>query len=234
MKRRAQRSFDFRRRTRAGKLAKKPGRKRLHASDPLHRTRAEHDARHPVHVVLRVTREVRALRGFAQYHAIRGALGTAAAREDFRVVHISIQSNHLHLMCEAESKPALARGMQGLTISAAKRLNRALGRKRGTVFAYRYHATAITGPTQTRNTIAYVLNNWRKHGAARRWRVDPFSSAPLFNGWSRPHGHAPPKEPLPVVAPMTWLLRAGWRRAGAIRFGELPQRGIAAATLKDR
>ena len=227
MKRRPQRSFDFRKRTRAGKLAKKPGRKRGHASDPVHRTRPETNPRHPVHVVLRVTREVRNLRGFAQYRAIRGALRTSAARADFRVVHISIQSNHVHLVCEADGKPALARGMQGFAISAAKRLNRALGRASGRVFRYRYHATAVTSPTQARNTLAYVLNNWKKHGAnPGHWRVDPYSSAWQFTGWATPHGQAPPKEPLPVVAQVTWLLREGWARAGAIRIGDLPRDGV--------
>jgi hypothetical protein len=44
-------------------------------------------------------------------------------------------------------------------ISAAKNINRAAGRKRGTVFAYRYHATAITNPSQARKALSYVLNN---------------------------------------------------------------------------
>jgi len=223
--RRPQLWLDLRRRTKRGGVAKRPGRKPTGTRvDPRHRTRPEVIARHPVHVVLRVTREVGSLRRPHAYRAVRGALARCAARDDYRVVHVSIQSNHVHLLVEADDKRALARGMQGFAISAAKRLNRALRRRRGDVFAFRYHATAITSPAQARNAIAYVLNNWRRHRADARapWRIDPYSSAAAFGGWSRPHGHAPPREPLPVVGATAWLLTDGWRRAGSIRIDEVP------------
>ena len=223
MPKRQQRSFDFRRRTRAGKIAKKPGPKpsgRRH--DPRHRPRPEVVANHPVHVVLRVTREVGNLRTRHAYRAIRAAIGTCAARTDYRVVHASIQSNHVHLLVEADSKQALTLGMQGFAISAAKRLNRELRRRRGDVFPFRYHATPIKSPTQARNAIAYILNNWRRHRADTHapWRIDPYSSAEQFPGWN--HGYPPRKEPLPCVRPTSWLLTDGYKRAKAIRLDELP------------
>ena len=178
-----------------------------------------------MHVVLRVTREVGNLRTRHAYRAIRGAVGLCARRSDYRVVHVSIQSNHVHLLVEADDKRALTLGMQGFAISAAKRLNRELRRKRGEVFPYRYHATAIENPTQARNAISYILNNWRRHRADARapWRIDPYSSADRFGGWSRPHRYAPRAEPLPTVRPTSWLLRDGWKRAGPIELDEVPQ-----------
>jgi REP element-mobilizing transposase RayT len=44
--------------------------------------------------------------------ALREATIVAARREDFRIVHFSIQGNHVHLIAEADSKTALAKGMQ--------------------------------------------------------------------------------------------------------------------------
>jgi REP element-mobilizing transposase RayT len=177
-----------------------------------------------VHVVLRVTREVGNLRKLDAYRAIRGALGRCLARADYRVVHVSIQSNHLHLLVEADDKHALTLGMQGFAISAAKRLNRELRRRRGEVFPFRYHATPITSPTQARNAIAYVLNNWRHHrnDARAPYRIDPYSSAEQFHGWETAHGDRPRGEPLPCVRPTSWLLTDGWPRAGPIRFDEIP------------
>jgi REP-associated tyrosine transposase len=223
--RRSQRTLDFRRRTRDGRLARPAGRKPTgRRRDPRHRTRPEVQARHPVHVVLRVTRAVGSLRTRRAYRAVRGALARCAARADYRVVHVSLQANHLHLLVEADHKRALARGMQGFAISAAKRLNRELRRGRGDVFAFRYHATAVRTPTQARHALAYVLNNWRRHRADARapWRIDPYSSAWSFTGWSRPHGYAPRREPLPVVRATAWLLTDGWTRAGPIRLDEVP------------
>ena len=67
------------------------------ASSP-HRERPELEARHPVHVVLRVIREVGNLRRRFTYKAIREATLTTALREDFRIVHLSIQRTHVHLI----------------------------------------------------------------------------------------------------------------------------------------
>jgi REP element-mobilizing transposase RayT len=222
----AQRELDFRRRTRDGRLAKRPGRKPTgRRRDPRHRPRPEVVPRHPVHVVLRVTRELGTLRKLRAYRAIRGALGKClATRSNYRVIHVSIQANHLHLLVEADDRRALARGMQGFAISAAKRLNRVLRRRRGDVFAFRYHATAITSPAQARNAIAYVLNNWRRHrnDARAPWRIDPYSSADAFRGWAAPHGYAARREPLPVAAPTAWLLTDGYARAAPIHTDEVP------------
>jgi REP element-mobilizing transposase RayT len=215
--------------------------KRARAGEP-HTARPEHLARHPVHVVLRVTREIGSLRRRRIYHAIRQATLTTARREDFRIVHISIQRTHVHLLVEADDKQALSSGMQGFQISAAKHLNAALGKdrdgapRRGTVFPDRYHAKAITSPRQARHTLSYVLNNWRKHEEDRRevtigWTIDWFSSGVMFPGWLEYGDEAflwrgpPTYDPLLVFQPRTWLLRAGWKKAGEISCYEVPSTG---------
>jgi putative transposase len=225
--RKPQMKLDFRRRRKDGRLAKKPGPKpKRFKTDVPHRTREDVEARFPVHVSLRVTPEVARLRTRKAYQAVRGALRLCAARSDYRVVQICIQETHIHALVEAESKDALARGMQGFEVSVAKRLNKAMGRKRGKVFAHRYHAETIKTPTQARNTLVYLFNNWKKHRVDGPWRIDPWSSAAQFQGWATPHGYAPPREPLPVVSAQSWLLREGWARApgGRIRIDEIPRR----------
>jgi hypothetical protein len=148
--------------------------------------------------------------------AVRGALA-AGHKRDFRVVHFSIQSNHLHLIVEANDKDALSRGMQGLTVRLARAVNRALG-GRGTVFADRYHAHELKSPRETRAALLYVLQNWAKHGPGGTY--DPCSSAVWFDGWST----APADQaPAPMVArPRTWLVSVGWRRHGLLRPDERP------------
>jgi REP element-mobilizing transposase RayT len=204
-----------------------------------HRVRPVHDARRPVHVVLRVVRDVGSLRRRHAYRAFREATLVAARREDFRIVHLSLQRTHVHLLVEAHDKTALARGLQGFQISAAKQLNHFLGvmrggaRRRGTVFPDRYHAEPIGSPRQARHAVNYVLNNWRKHGEdavgeARRWRVDPFSSSLAFPDWvERVDAHflwrgPPTYDPLMVRRATTWLLREGWKRAGTISYRAVP------------
>jgi REP element-mobilizing transposase RayT len=193
----------------------------------------------PVHVTLRVAADLRSLRRRDTYRAIREATITTARREDFHLVHVSIQSNHLHLIVEAADRTALARGMQGFAISAAKHINAAMSkrhgrRRKGAVFPDRYHAHILKTPRSVRHAIGYVLNNWRKHGEdrapfARTWQVDPFSSAWLFPAWKEradePLLWRPPPtyHSLVVWLPKTWLLREGWRRAGPhIALGHVP------------
>jgi putative transposase len=206
-------------------------------SSERHKKRAVLKKHEPVHAIIRATPEIETLRLRVVYHAIRKALVTTFTREDFRIVHLSIQGTHVHLLVEAANRTALSGGMQAFQISAAKHINAALSkhrrkRRRGTVFIDRYHAVILRSPRQTRNALAYVLNNWRKHRAdrvfeARDWRVDPFSSAVSFDGWRDlgvPTTELFPDhyEPLPVWQPKTWLLGTGWRMHGLIRPTEVP------------
>ena len=190
-------------------------------------------ASQPVHVVIRALPAVGSLRQRLAHTAIRLATIVAAKREDFRIVHISIQDNHVHLIVEAEDRGALSRGMQGFQISAAKQLNRVLGRRKGSVFGDRFHSTILATPRQVRNTLAYVLNNWRRHREdrqtrARSWQLDPFSSAIVFDGWKERQTLGLSTVPdayraLVVWFPKTWLLTTGWRRHGLISQWEVPK-----------
>jgi REP element-mobilizing transposase RayT len=232
--RRGQQSFEFR--TWGGKR-KGAGRKQVNErkSQP-HRKRPEITSRMAVLVTLRVVEDMRRMRRMDAYKALRKALLVVLARADFRVVHNSIQGNHIHLVVEAENATALARGMQAFQISAARRLNQAdvdeNGKARtGQVFVDRYHMELVTTPTHARHTLAYVLNNWRRHKedrapGTRTWSLDKYSSAISFTGWAERSEWLVPEdyEPLPVCAPQSWLLREGWKLGGAISIYEAPGR----------
>jgi REP element-mobilizing transposase RayT len=198
-------------------------------SSERHETRRAVASQTPVHVVTRIVPRIASLRRRDVYACVRDATITVAKYEDVRIVHLSIQRTHLHLIVEARHKTALARGMQSFLISAARHINRALG-SRGCVFRDRYHAKALTSPRQVRACVAYVLNNWRRHGEdrGRRWTLDPFSSGILFHGWKqlervqRPYRAPPGYAVLVVWLPRTWLLSKAWRRHGLIDAYEVP------------
>jgi putative transposase len=152
------------------------------------------------------------------FAVVRAALGRAS-RAAFRLIAFSVQRDHVHLVVEADTAPALSRGLQGLAIRVAKAVNHALGR-RGAVWADRYHARELTSPRAVRNALVYVLQNHRKHGHDRGQRVDPCSSAPWFGGWKTRVATA---MSAPVVTARTWLARWGWRRHGLLEFDESPR-----------
>ena len=107
-----------------------------------HRRRPEHAPRLPQHAVLRVRPDAPGLRGREVFRAVRAALVAGAAKAGFRLVHFSVQGNHLHLVVEAGDKVALSRGMQGLAVRLARAVNRAAGRE-GRVFADHYFAREL-------------------------------------------------------------------------------------------
>ncbi len=194
----------------------------------LHRPRT---GREPVLVTLTTQRALANLRTRRAMQRIVASLSRAKERLGVRIVHYSVQRDHLHLIVEAEDARSLSRAMQGLSVRIAKALNRALGRK-GRVFADRFHDRVLSSPKQVRHALAYVLCNARKHAVAPPipgW-LDPCSSAPTFDGWSRTICRVDwAVDGMAVAAPATprvWLLRIGWRRGGLLHPDHCPGRAL--------
>lgn len=200
------------RRDKAGRKAA-DGRRRV-----SHGRREVHDSRCPAHVTLRVRSDLPSLRRPTIFPAVQAALG-AASTAHFRLLQFSVQSDHLHLLVEADKSNGLGRGMQGLAIRVARAVNRVLGR-RGKVFGDRYHARLLRTPREVRNALVYVLQNLRKH-VAGALGVDPLSSARWFGGWRR--GGWARVGRSPVARPHTWLAAVGWKRYGPLDVSEGPR-----------
>jgi hypothetical protein len=171
-----------------------------------------------VHVTMRAVREIGSLRSPRLFPAVVRALGEGSGAR-FRLVHFSVQGDHLHLIGEAEDAKALSGGITGLATRIARGINRALGRG-GRVWGDRYHAHVLTTPREVRHGIRYVLGNFRKHEPRDRRRIDPCSSAPWFDGFREPLPRT--VDPPPVRPAVTWLLRTGWRRLGLLGMREAP------------
>ena len=183
---------------------------------------------HPIHVTLRVRRHVFNLRSRRCFRVIHAAFVAAHDRNGMRLVHFSVQGNHLHLLVETRGRGALSRGMQGLSIRLARGLNRVMARQ-GPVFSERYHAHVLRTPLEVRRALAYVLTNATRHGTWQRGRrgpvLDPYTSGAWFDGWrgGLPAGRGSrrqPEAPHPVCPPRSWLARIGWRRHGLIEVPE--------------
>jgi REP element-mobilizing transposase RayT len=212
---------------RGGKRAGAGRPKLPHNHDAPHRRRPSLSPRHPVHVVLRSGPWMPRLRSGVMYRALRRVLARYLGRDGFRIVHISIQQNHLHLLVEASDRRALTAGMQSLAINAARALNATDGRC-GKVFAHRYHATQIRTPWHARHALAYVLNNWRRHredvktAKTRSAELDPYASGFAFSGWAQRTRVPIEYTPLPVSPPATSLLAFDWQQFGLIDLFETP------------
>jgi REP element-mobilizing transposase RayT len=199
---------------RPGSIRRDPHRRRA----PLHRA-------HPCHVTLKIRRGLPSLRSRRLVIEFEHSLREACERGRFRVVHYSIQRDHVHAIVEATSARDLASGMKSLGARLARAVHRAL-RLHGPILADRFHLHVLRTPREVRNAIAYVLLNARRHAAklGRRidplGRIDPASSGRWFRGWRNAPGRS--RDAPAVAAPRSWLLAIGWRRAGLLHPSEIP------------
>ena len=207
---------------RVGAGRKKTGKCR----DAPHRSRPSLEGKHPVHVTLRIVRRV-SLRDLDFYHLFRRVLERYLGRDDFRICHVSIQHSHLHLIIEAANAQALSSGMQSFGISCARRYRQRFGGI-DKVFEFRYAAKQITTSSYARHALSYVLNNWRRHrvdfedGRESPAKLDYFSSALSFTGWTERFQIPADYTPLPVSPPRTSLLKLDWQWHGLISPYEIP------------
>jgi REP element-mobilizing transposase RayT len=191
-----------------------------------HAKRPRLSVHHPVLVTMRLRAGLPSLRANDTHELVRRALAASSEKESFRVVEYSVQSNHLHMLVEAQHERSLSRGMNALAVRLVRGLN-TLWRRIGRVLADRYHARALLTPRAVRTALVYVLQNARKHGAWIAKVPDVYSSGSSFNGWrSGTTGVRDAVSSRPwIVRARTWLLKIGWRRYGAIGVLEAPASG---------
>jgi len=187
-----------------------------------HRRRPAHDPRCPAHVTLRTRSGLPTLRSDPVFSAVQRALARSS-HASFRLLHYSVQCDHLHLLVEADTPTRLVRGAQGLAIRVARAINRVV-RRRGRVWHGRYHAHVLRAPREVRNAFVYVLQNFRKHLRAVPG-IDPRVVGALVRGMAKhPYG--------------IFDQRAGRRTPHLARAGEMAatwaarRQGDAAKTLR--
>ncbi len=196
-----------------GGARKGAGRPRKQGSGESHRRRPDASPDHPQHVTLRVAKGVWNLRAERCFRPLRRAFG-ALAQRGFRIVHYSIQGNHVHLVVEVEGHRAFTTGLRALAAHVTHALHRVMGRG-GRVLASRTHARALHTPSEVRTVLRYVLRN-RTHHIPADVALDPFSTAPFFDDWASLDLHPPPphmgrSRQRADTPPRTWLLSGGYR-----------------------
>jgi len=182
------------------------GRPRIHDPGREHRRRPSLSPTVPLHVTLRMEARVYNLRSDRSFRVIERALLAATQRDDARIVHFSVQGNHIHMLVEADERRALSSAMRSLAIRIGLGMNR-LMRSSGKVIAHRYHARQLRTPTEVYRALGYVRRNHSHH--ARRLGRPVATSVDRYSSDSE-HVFAAP-------AAKTWLLSIGWQKSPAAR-----------------
>ncbi|MGZ5967736.1 MAG: transposase [Polyangiales bacterium] len=181
------------------KSGKKPARVPHVARPPVSRHR-------PHHVTVRVARGTWNLRSQRCFRPISKALEAATERAGFRVVHFSVQHNHVHMIIEANDRRTMSNAMRSLLIRVARGINGVMG-VRGRRFEDRYHEHVLRTPNEARNALRYVIRNRAHHLA--QWGKRDGGWVDEYSSESRALGSL-------VRPPRSWLLIDGWTRAGPL------------------
>lgn len=149
-------------------------------SEP-HKRRPHLSSRHPVRVTARLTPSLRDLFRRDIYRALRRAIALSFARSNFRITHLAVVANRLELVVEADHALALARGMQGFQVSAARALNRK-ARRRGTAFPDRYRMRILATRIAVRAAL-HTLPTPRAISWPETWLLRIEAPATRIESW---------------------------------------------------
>jgi REP element-mobilizing transposase RayT len=143
-----------------------------------HRSRPELPKAKPVHVTIKTNKNVIPnLRSKVLYKQIRQSMKRARIL-GIRIIHFSVQRDHVHLLIEADNKQQLGESMRVLSISLTKRLSHVLKRKVKALKS-RYHLHVLKSLQEIKNAKNYILSNGQKHGTSDAH--DFYSSAISFS-----------------------------------------------------
>ncbi|MGZ3416407.1 MAG: hypothetical protein ACXVEF_21365 [Polyangiales bacterium] len=127
-----------------------------------------------------------------------------AGRGGFRVVHFSVQHNHVHMIVEANDRRTMSERLRAMLIRIARGLNSVMG-AHGRRFEDRYHEHILRTPNEARNALRYVIRN-RAHHLAQWGKSD--------GGWVDEYSSEWRALASLIVPARSWLLTEGWTRAG--------------------
>lgn len=150
-----------------GGYRKGSGRTRIHSKGVAHRTREIVKHYHPLHINFKFKTFIKKK---ASLQILKRAL-INARKQGLRIVHFSMQSNHIHLIVEAKDNSVLTSGMRALTVTFAK------GLKQGRIQLERYHLHVLKTKREVKHAIHYVAFNQQKHEKGTYTLIDEFTSA---------------------------------------------------------
>lgn len=146
------------------------GRKRLHSKGVSHRSREKVTRRTPLHINFKYRTEIK---NKATLNILKRAILNGRSH-GLRILHFSLQHNHVHLIVEADNNYILSKGMRSVTVTMAKGINQ------GRIQLQRYHLHVLKTIQETKNAIRYVVFNKQRHEKGTYSNIDEYTS---FPGW---------------------------------------------------
>jgi REP element-mobilizing transposase RayT len=152
---------------------KRAGRPALHDPGIRHTERPIFTSPSSLHLTVKILRAKANLKNKMILSILKRSIMNAR-KMGLRVIHYSLEYDHVHLLIEAENNFILGKGMQAFGVTFSKALNR-LRKIKGSVYKHRYHFRKIVGARQLKNVMNYIFSNGLKHKTSKSL-INPFNS----------------------------------------------------------
>ena len=151
---------------------KNAGRPAIYDRGIRHTKREEIIGARPLHLTIKL------IRADIQNKIILKGLRYAIMRarlQGLRIIHYSLEHDHVHLYAESDNNETLGRAMKALGVTLVKRINRHF-KKSGSCYKTRYHLRILRSAADVKNVLNYILKNGIKHKRTKSI-IDPYNSA---------------------------------------------------------
>jgi REP element-mobilizing transposase RayT len=160
--------------------SKGAGRKAIHDKGIRHTKREMIKKDTVLHLTLKIEKNKANLKNKSILKALQHSIKKARSL-GLKVIHYTLEYDHVHLLIEASDKISLGKGMQSLGISFSKGINK-IKKQTGKVFKTRYHFRKLNSPREIKNALNYILGNGIKHRETLSV-INSFNSLPAINNF---------------------------------------------------
>lgn len=143
---------------------RKAGRKAIHDPGIRHTHRPVFKKPASLHLTIKIAKEKSNLKNKEVLSILKRAI-LNSRKMGLRVIHFTLEYDHIHLLIEAENNHLLGKGMQSFGVTLSKAINK-LKKTSGQVYRHRYHFRKITSARQLKNVMNYIFRNGLKHGTS--------------------------------------------------------------------
>lgn len=117
-----------------------------------------------MHITIKLEKKKAGLKNKVTLQLLHKAI-KKARMSGLRILHYTLEFDHIHLMTEADCNASLSKGMQSFGITFSKGINK-IKSQNGRVYKHRYHLRLLKSRQEVRNVIAYILGNGARHGTS--------------------------------------------------------------------
>jgi REP element-mobilizing transposase RayT len=153
--------------------SKGAGRPTIHDVGIRHRERPRLTKLSSLHLTIKIKRIKADLKNKSILKVLKRAICNAR-KKGLRVIHFSLEYDHIHLLIETPDNSNLGLGMQSLGVTLVRGINQ-FNKSSGGVYKHRYHFRKINSSRELKRVMNYLFNNGLKHGTAKSL-VNPYNS----------------------------------------------------------